>query len=375
MRHRESLWSALSVSRILEQFGHRLLTNKRGWLFIARPSDKKRIDNNERSIQAMENVKTSLNGYRMDAELKAVPVSFVNSLRRILLAEIPTVVVSGIQILENTSSMTHEMVRHRIQMLPVNVRAEEVVVVRDTLLELRVVADKQPLEVTTNDFVTTGSRKDILLKDRDLGTPLLFMVLKPGETIHIKASLLIQTSKASQVCVSSFRNHIDPDIAKVDKDIFVARVGDDQNAMREAARVFDTFHIQRSFHRNKETGRPDWFDLVVESIGVTPARDLVKKAAEILLDKVREFVKLPILREEEGWYRVEVPNESHTLGTLVQEVVYLSNLTEYVSMDIGHPLIPKLVIRFQSKTSGPEAVMERVQTEASSLCENVLNTV
>lgn len=35
----------------------------------------------------MENVRTSLNGYRLDAELKNVPVSFVNALRRILLAD------------------------------------------------------------------------------------------------------------------------------------------------------------------------------------------------------------------------------------------------------------------------------------------------
>ncbi len=323
----------------------------------------------------MENVRTSLNGYRVDAELKTVPVSFVNGLRRILLSEIPTVVVSNIQILENTSSMTHEMIRHRMEMLPANVKSEEVAVVRDTKLELRVTADKEVREVTTDDFVATGPRGDVLLKDRDLGTPILFMILKPGESIHIKANLIIQSTKASQVCVSTFRNHIDPDIAKVDRDTFVAQVGDDPAAQREAGRIFDSFHIQRSFHRNKESGRPDWFDLTVESIGVTPARDLLKKAAEVLQEKINEFVKLPVLREEEGWYRIEVPGETHTLGALVQEMVYLANTTEFVSMDIGHPLVPNLTIRFNTKTGGPEAVIERFQKEASSLCENVLNTV
>jgi len=323
----------------------------------------------------MENVTTSLNGYRLDAELKSVPVSFVNALRRILLAEIPTVVVSNVQILENSSSMTHEMIRHRAEMLPVNVRAEEVAVVRDTKLELRVVADKESREVTSDDFVASGPRGDILLKDRDLGTPMLFMVLKPGESIHIKANLVIQSTKASQVCVSTFKNHIDPDVAKVDRDTFVARAGDDVVAQREAGRIFDTFHIQRSFHRNKETGRPDWFDLTVESIGVTPARDLVKKAAEVLQEKITEFAKLPILREEEGWYRVEIPGETYTLGSLVQEMIYLANTTEFVSIDIGHPLVPKLVVRFHTKTAGAESVIQQFKTEALALCENVLNTV
>ena len=323
----------------------------------------------------MENVRTSLNGYRLDAELKSVPVSFVNALRRILLAEIPTVVVSNVQIIENSSSMTHEMIRHRTEMLPVNVKAEEVAVVRDTKLELRVVADKEPREVTSDDFAATGPRGDILLKDRDLGTPMLFMVLKPGESIHIKATLSIQSAKASQVCVATFKNHIDPDVAKVDRDTYVAQVGDDRKAQAEARRTFDLFHIQRSFHRNRETGRPDWFDLTVESIGTTLARDLVKKAAGVLLEKIREFAKIPVMREEESWYRVEVPNETHTVGALAQELIYLSDAVEFVSADIGHPLVPKLVIRFNTKTSSSEDVISRFQKEASALCENVLSTV
>jgi DNA-directed RNA polymerase subunit L len=323
----------------------------------------------------MENVSTTLNGYRLDAELKNVPVSFVNALRRILLAEIPTVVVANVHVVENSSSMTHEMVRHRTEMLPVNVRPEEVAVIRDTKLELRVVADKEPREVTTDDFVSTGPRGDALLKDRDLKTPLLFMVLKPGESIHIKANLMIQSTKASQVCVATFKNHIDPDVAKVDRDSFVAQSGDDPSTQREAGRIFDSFHIQRSFHRNKETGRPDWFDLTVESIGATPARDLVKRAVEVLKEEIDEFAKLPILREDEGWYRVEVPGETHTLGALVQETIYLANTTEYVSADIGHPLVPKLMIRFNAKSGSPEDVIQRFKTEASALCENVLSTL
>lgn len=322
----------------------------------------------------MENLKTSLNGYRLEAELKNVPVAFVNGLRRMLLSEIPSVVLSNIQILENTTSMTHEMIRHRVEMLPVNVRTDEVAVIRDTQIELRTAAEKDPREVTTNDFAAVGPRGDVLLKDRDLETPLLFMYLKPGEALHIKATLSIVSTKVSQVSVSTFKNHIDPDIAKVDRDTFVAQAGDDPIAQREAAQLFDSFYIQRCFHRTKN-GRPDWFDLTVESIGLYTAAELVKKVAEIYLEKINEFAKIPVLREEEGWYRVEIPNETHTLGSLVQEIIYLSELTEFVSADIGHPLVPMLVIRFKTTTSTPEAVVDYFHKQASSLCENVLKSV
>jgi DNA-directed RNA polymerase subunit L len=256
----------------------------------------------------------------------------------------------------------------------VNVRADEVAVIRDTQLELRTAAEKEPREVTSDDFAAVGPRGDILLRDRDLETPLLFILLKPGEALHIKATLSVLATKSSQVCVSTFKNHIDPDRAKIDRDTFVAQAGDDPVTQREAAQTFDSFHIQRSFHRNKE-GRPDWFDLAIESIGVSPAMDLLNKAVEVYQEKINEFAKIPVLREEEGWYRMEVPGETHTLGALVQEIVYLSQLTEFVSADIGHPLVPMLVIRFNTKTSTPEAVVDYFHKQASSLCENVLKSV
>jgi DNA-directed RNA polymerase subunit L len=322
----------------------------------------------------MENLRTSLNGFRLDAELKSVPVSFVNGLRRILLTDIPAVGITNIQILENTTSMTHEMLQHRVSMLPVNVRADEVAVIRDTQLELRTAAETEPREITTDDFATVGPRGDILLKDRDLGTPLLFMNLKPGEALHIKATLSIVPIKSSEVCVSTFKNHIDPDLAKIDRDTFVAQVGDDPIAQRDAAQMFDNFHIQRSYHRDAN-GRPDWFDFSVESIGTYSAVDLVKKAVGILQEKINEFAKTPVVREQEGWYSMESLNESYTLGALVQEIMYQSQLAVHVAMDIGHPLTPVLSVRFYTTTSTPEAVVDYFHKQASSLCENVLKSV
>jgi DNA-directed RNA polymerase alpha subunit len=80
----------------------------------------------------MENLKTSLNGYRIDFELSKVPIPFVNGLRRILLAEIPTVVIRDVVIRANTTQLNHEMLKHRVLMLPVNVQVSEVGVIRDS---------------------------------------------------------------------------------------------------------------------------------------------------------------------------------------------------------------------------------------------------
>ncbi len=320
----------------------------------------------------MENVRTSLGGYRLDAEIKNVPVAFVNALRRILLAEIPVVVISHVEILDNTTSMTHEMLKHRVEMLPVRVNPEETGVIRDTKLELRYLAGPETREVSSDDFVITGPKPDILLHDRELDTPMHFITLKPNESLHIKATLGIAPNGSSHVCISTYRNHIDQATVEEDRLKFISQAGEEESARREAARLYDTFHIQRSFHRNKETGRPDWFDLTVESIGVLEARDLVNRAATLLKDKITEWVKSPILREGDGWFRMETDGETYTLGQLVQEVMYMGGLVEFVSRDIGHPLTPKLVVRFQTKNSQPEAVVEKCRADAIALCENVL---
>lgn len=323
----------------------------------------------------MENLRTSLDGYRLDAELKGVPVAFVNALRRIVLAELPVVTLSNVKILDNTTTMTHEMMRHRVEMLPINVKPEEAAVIRDTKVTLRFFPSPEPREVLTTDFAVAGPRSDILLKDRDLGTPLFFMALKPNESVHIEATLAIQPTGNSHVCVSTFKNHIDVMIATADRDSFVARAGESEAARAEAGRIFDAFHIQRSYSRNKETNRPDWFDFAVESIGVLQAKDLVRRACEVLQAKVDEWVKTPILREGEGWFRMETEGETYTLGHLVQELMVAGGLVEFASRDIGHPLTPKLVVRFRTKTVQPETVIERVRTEASTLCQNVLKSV
>ena len=315
----------------------------------------------------MENVKKTINGYRLSAELKNVPVAFVNALRRILLSEIPTVVVRNVEILENSTDMTHEMLRHRVEMLPVNVKASEITVVQNTHIELRYLEDSdKEREITSDDFVVSGPRKEIFLHDRDLDTPMFFLNLKPKQGLHIKATLGIETYGVSQVCVSTFGNHVSAEQYEIDLDRWIQSGGDE--------REFKNHHYQRSYSRNLDTKRPDWFDFTVESIGISSATDLVKMACEILKNKILDFSKVSVLREQPGWYRMEMDGETYTIGQLVQEILYNSGLVEFVSRDVGHPLLPKLVVHFNTKVS-PDNVVERFKTEALALCENVLKSV
>ena len=327
----------------------------------------------------MESFNLSLNGYRLDAEFKNVPIAFVNGLRRILLSEIPTVVVRDVQILDNSTKMIHEMLKHRVEMLPINVRPEDTAVIRDTKIELRFLPPATPdltrkaaVDITSDDFVVDGPRKNVILKDRDLDEPLFFMTLQPNESIHVKASLAVEMKGASQVCVSTFKNHIDPDLAALDKDSYVAEAGDDEVERATRAKIFDNFEIQRSYARDDE-GRPYWFDFAVESIGVTPAKDLLKQAALVFKKKIEDWCNNPIQREEGDWYTIETEEEGHTIGALAQILIY-NQKVNFVSYRIVHPLLPKMIVRFNSKLA-PEKVIEKFKQEAVALCESILKSV
>ena len=327
----------------------------------------------------MESFTLSKNGYRLDTEFKNVPVAFVNGLRRILLSEIPTVVIRDVQILDNSTKMIHEMLKHRVEMLPINVRPEEAAVIRDTKIELRYLPPATPdltrkaaVEITSDDFAIDGPRPGIILKDRDLDEPLYFMRLQPTESIHVKASLAVETKGTSQVCVATFKNHIDQEIAKLDKDTFVAPAGDDDNERAMLAKIFDNYEIQRSYARDDE-GRPYWFDFALESIGVTPAKDLLKQAATIFKKKIETWCENPIQREDGDWYSIETEEEGHTIGALAQILIY-NQKVNYVSYRIVHPLLPKMIVRFSSKIA-PEKVIEKFKTEAVALCESILKSV
>ena len=316
----------------------------------------------------MESFTLSKNGYRLDTEFKNVPVAFVNGLRRILLSEIPTVVIRDVQILDNSTKMIHEMLKHRVEMLPINVRPEEAAVIRDTKIELRYLPPATPdltrkaaVEITSDDFAIDGPRPGIILKDRDLDEPLYFMRLQPTESIHVKASLAVETKGTSQVCVATFKNHIDQEIAKLDKDSYVAPAGDDDNERAMLAKIFDNYEIQRSYARDDD-GRPYWFDFALESIGVTPAKDLLKQAATIFKKKIETWCENPIQREEGDWYSIETEEEGHTIGALAQILIY-NQKVNYVSYRIVHPLLPKMIVRFSSKIA-PEKVIEKFKTEA-----------
>jgi hypothetical protein len=315
----------------------------------------------EQLTQMIPAKKVDLGGFRLAFEVRGVPVQFANAIRRILLDETPVVEISEVVIHENTTLMPHEMLKLRTELLPVNVRPTEEELIREARLTLRVETDESAeKKVYTSDFTVANGRSDVLMTDRDLKTPLYLLKLKPSQTVHLTAGLRVNPT-SSHVCVASYAYHIDPELAERNREAFEG-----------PPELFDSFYIQRSYHRN-EKGRPDWFDFVVESIGVVPAREIVKDALSILKKNVIEWTTNDLIREkEDNVYQVVTDKGGITVTALVQAILYESGLVDFVAHDhVYHPLRPERYVRFLT-TRQPEEVLRYVATTVAGYCDKCI---
>lgn len=298
--------------------------------------------------------KFSNNGLVFQGQFINFSVSFVNALRRIILHGIPTVVVRDILILENTTQIPHEMLQHRVEMLPINLSPEDASTIRDSRIELRIPASSEPTRLITSDDFSNK----LILRDPLYDSPLTFLRLRANEAIHLKARLAVDTEKSSQVEVCTTSWTIDPERAAVDREAFGKNVVD-----------FDNFYIQKSYYRD-EKGYPTNITLSMQSVGVLTCKDILRYAIGILRKRIEEYVKKDISRSsDENTYSITA-SEDHTVGSLLQETLYADENVSFVSYDIPHNLLPDMVIQFTTSKK-PESVLKTAVDVIEEYCKEV----
>ena len=318
-------------------------------------------------MASIENLKVSNHGFELGCQLRNFPVAFVNAVRRILIGNIPTVVVRDVKILENTTQMPHEMLKHRVEMLPIKVSPTDSTTIKDAKIKLQILPEKEgeTRTITTDDFVVDSGNPGLIMKDRDLGTPLLFIKVRKGESLHIEGRLSLENDQVSQVCTATTNWEIDPELAKAARKEYIESGSD--------VRIFDNSLIKRYYSRD-ERGRPNLMSLSVESVGVLQSKDILKMAISILNKRINEYFKEAsenIQKEsDEGTYTISLDKGGHTIGYLMQEVMYNDANINFVSYDIPHPLLKTMVLRF-STAKKPESILKLAKDTIEEYCSVV----
>lgn len=186
--------------------------------------------------------------------LSGVSVAFANSLRRLMISEVPTLAVDIVSFFNNNSALYDEVVAHRIGLIPIK-----------------------------TDLKTFVLPKDCKCKGK--GCPkcqLMFMLDKEGPCIVYSKDMISTDAK----------------ITVADENIVIVKLIEHQKLKFEAKAILGIGKEHAKWqpgvisysYEPSESGKST-FNFFIESDGSLKPKEIVVKAAEILGEKAADFSK------------------------------------------------------------------------------------
>jgi len=294
-------------------------------------------------------------------DINNIDLSIANSIRRIILTEIPVVGFYGedepsIDIITNTGPLHNEFMKHRIGLIPINVSEDITEIYKDDdyKFELNVINDTSTtINITTANFTGTYKDKDLTINElKKLFPPnhitknnILITRLRAGEELHLIARAIKRTAKTnasfSPVSLSNF--------------YFI-------EDKKEADKKDNILDKQRSYVKNIY-GDPTLLKFEIESVNSLSYLYLFSTAISILINKL----KLLITNIEANEIMIEpipnnpfsvnfhIENEDDSLGNVIQSLIHNKYIRQsnkhkgincsYVGYICPHPLKQLMIVR------------------------------
>ena len=193
-------------------------------------------------------------GNSVTLQLEGVDRSYANAVRRFCISEVPSMAIDDVVILENSSVLYDEILAHRLGMIPIKTDLQKYILPEKCDCGSPLGCNKCRvlfvLEATGKEKVTTVMSGDLVSEDREVrpvSETIPLVKLAQGQTLKLEA---------------------------------YARQGrGKEHAKWQPATV-------AVLTDGKTDGT---FNLMVESAGGMPAREIVLKAIELLEEKLREI--------------------------------------------------------------------------------------
>jgi DNA-directed RNA polymerase subunit L len=296
--------------------------------------------------------------------LNDVDLGIINSIRRIILSEIPVVGFYGedeptIKIFNNTGPLHNEFMIHRIGLIPLNISEEITEDYEDGDYEFYLNVENKSnktINITTANFTGTYKEKELTKEELNKIFPpnnitkshILITRLRPSEHLNLKATAIKRTGKLnasfSPVSLSNF--------------YFI----EDTTEIKEGV-----LERERNYVKNKY-GDPIKIEFQIESVNGLSYKYLFRKSLDIIIDKLETLIEklvnkeIPIepVQSCKNSFNFQIDNEDDTLGNLIQSLLHNKYIREnnkfknfdcsYVGYICPHPLISQLIIRFSLST-------------------------
>ena len=269
---------------------------------------------------------TKLSDRTIEFDLIGVDASFANALRRIIIAEVPTMAIEHIYMLNNTSIIADEILSHRLGLIPLNADpclfdsvGEQGPTDSNTIvLELKVKCpkDQSVMSVYSRDikWLPKGIQESANYKIKPIHDDILIAKLKPGQEIdlemHCVKNIGKEHAKWSPVATCSYRllpkiDILSPITGK-DAEKFVSCFSPGVAGIKTVDKVKTAVIlnprndlVSREVLRHKEfegkvelSRQRDHFIFSVESVGMIRPQDIVTQALDILVNKCKSVKAL-----------------------------------------------------------------------------------
>jgi DNA-directed RNA polymerase subunit L len=336
-------------------------------------------------------------GETLNFQLSDVDVSIANGLRRIMLSDIPTVVIKTFPHEENkcnieinTTRLNNEILKQRLSCIPIHI-TDLSLPLSQHLVSVDRKNDSNEMEhVTSGDFkiINKATGEPVSLRENNKIFPINtitnqhidFCRLRPkltnnmqGEHIKFTASMEIGTAGENgmfnAVSKASYGNTLDVEAAAVawaDKEKELDASG--MNAVNIEYEKQNWYLLEAQRHY-----LPNSFDFIIESVGVYENRNIVKIACDKMNEKLLVIIEelesgnLKITESEStlsNCYDIIINNEDYTIGKVVEYFLYTyhyegDKTLSFCGFNKRHPHDTHSIIRlaFKEVTTGDVRIM------------------
>lgn len=320
-------------------------------------------------------------------KISNIDTCIVNSIRRIILSEIPNVAIyfdpydmnrKDVIIHKNTGPLHNEFIGQRISLIPLWFTELEIINFKPEKYKFILKKHNKTMDimnVTTGDFELYEDGKKI---DSDKLFPknpitndyVLITKLKPniyneekGDEIDIecRASVNIAKTHARWCPVSKCCYHNIIDEEKAEKALKEKLKDVDDETRIKIENKFNTLDKYRHYKTNKYD-EPSEFQFDIESECRMKPNYLFYKAIQILINKIELLIKSKLsitnVRNIPNFYEIQIKNEDFTLLNVLQALIYNynfrdnpnNNILEYIGYNQTHPLDNLMILKLKFNT-------------------------
>ena len=349
----------------------------------------------------------------LDFTIEGINVSFINGIRRTILSDIPTLVFHCFPHYQNdadihtyTTRLNNEVLKQRLSCIPIHI-SDASLPYKELVVEISMKNESEnTIDVTTEHFKIKNISSGKYLQESAVrkifppcpitGDYIVFARLRPkvstiapGEELSISAKMSLHTASedgtfnVASTCAYKFT------VDKMKQDQIwqnkLAEISAEEKADPDVLVL-----LQQNWynHEGLRYFKKDSFDFKLETIGVYTNEELVQKACEILIQKLKNIHDTI---EDEGIIEksistipnsvdIKLINTGYTVGKIIEYMLHKNNYQgekeknlTYVGFRKNHPHDEDSVIRMgMIERDGNDGYNEVVVANTRYACNNAI---